>query len=77
MPLSESVPLRLHMGGTSEWEKARTDLLALPRASANGIEGNKDLLVDHSYILVVTGCCIKPWEESVRWLNKSHVLAQT
>lgn len=55
--------------GISEWETSRTDLLAVPHASAKGIEGNKDLLVIYIYILVVTGCCIRPWKESVGWLN--------
>lgn len=58
-----------HGGGISEWEEASLDLLAPPHASAEGIEGNKDLPIDSSYILAVTGCCIRPWEESVGWLN--------
>lgn len=51
-------------GGISDWETAGTDLLDPPPAGAKGIEGNRGLLVDHNYILVVTGCCIMPWEEA-------------
>ena len=64
------------VGTSLNGKQARVDLLVLPHASAKGTAGNKCLLLDHSYIVVATGCFIRPWEQSVGWLNYSHVLVQ-
>lgn len=56
-------------------KKPRVDLLASNHASAKGIEGKKYLSVDHSCILVVPGCCVRPRKENV-WKTSMKTLTE-
>lgn len=59
---SERVPCICTWGISLNGKKPAQSCLLYLTGSARGIEGNKDPLVDHSCILVVTGCYIVPWE---------------